>query len=119
MSFRRNFLLLVYLLLWSSIALAEGGSCNRPEQPEIPDGSAANEARMVAAQSEVKAFLAAGNEYLACLDRMAAEYDGREDEEALSAKHFVMRVYNVMVDEMQGVGDRFNLAVRAYKANSK
>ena len=69
-----------------------GLACDYPDRPTLPDGSTASKEDMIAAQSDVKAFLAAVDEYLDCIeqeekDAIAAlpEID-ESDEEAVAGR---------------------------------
>jgi len=94
----------------------EDGRCVVPEVPEIPDGSTAPEADLAKAQQEVKTFLAAGDEFLACLNEKERSLAGDESEEALEKRALIVHLHNQFVAQMHGVGDRFNEAVRAFNA---
>ena len=86
--------------------------CTYPDAPTIPNGRKASEEEMLEAQSALKAFLAAGEEYTSCLQGVEASWG----EEATDEQRAVMVIfYNKAVDEMHAVGDMFNAAVRAYK----
>ena len=104
-------------------AAAEGGggggrggpaaNCSIPEEPVIPEGGNSSEQEMVAAQGAMKAFIADGETYIECLKNAEANSD-----EELSPEYQASMVasHNAMVDAMQGIADKFNVAVRAYKA---
>ncbi len=89
-------------------------SCSYPEKPSIPDGRNSTEEEMIEAQKKMKAFIADGNEYIACLEEVEKSWgeDATEDERAL-----VVVLHNKAVDEMKSVADMFNSAVRAFKGN--
>ena len=110
--------LLLAVGTYSTPALAEDEpeKCSVPEAPEIPDGSTAPESELVKTQGKVKEYLDAGDAFLACLERRDAALEGDESEEALSQRALILHLHNQFVDQMQGVGDRFNESVKAYKA---
>ncbi len=124
---RKTSLLVAATLIFIApvIALADGGgsgrsggstaSCNVPEEPTIPNGKGTSEQEMIAAQGAMKGFIADGETYIECLTE--AEASGGEE---LSAEYRASLVasHNAMVDAMQGIADRFNTAVRAYKASN-
>ena len=56
---------------------AFGFACEYPQRPTLPDGSTASKEQMIAAQTSVKAFLAAVDEYLTCIEE--------EEKEAIAA----------------------------------
>lgn len=98
--------------------------CSYPPPPtNIPDGSTATKAQMIAAMMAVRAYNKAINAYNACL---TLERDSRiakggeqltkkqkeELEEIEAVKH------NAAIDELQSVADRFNAQVRVFKART-
>lgn len=86
--------------------------CTYPTQPTIPNGNSAAEAELVEAQGKMKAYLADGDEFIACLHRVEDSWSEEEKEEKQS---FVVMFHNRMVDDMEEVADLFNSAVRAFK----
>jgi len=83
-----------------------------PAKPQIPNGRTATEEEMLAAQRQLKSFLAEGDDYLGCLDEVEQGWgDGVTDEQ----RAVVLIFHNRMVDEMQATADLFNQAVRAFK----
>jgi len=69
--------------------------------------------QMVAAQQAMKSFLADGDIYIECLKEAEANFAEKltpEHQASLVASH------NGMVEAMEGVANKFNEAVRAYKA---
>jgi len=73
-------------------APAFGLACDYPERPTLPDGGTASKEDMISAQTAVKGFLAAVDEYLVCIeqeekDAIAAlpEID-ESDEEAVAGR---------------------------------
>ena len=87
-------------------------TCTYPDKPTIPDGRNSSEDEMIAAQGKMKSFISAGNDYIACLDKVEEGWgeDATEKDHAL-----VVVLHNKAVDEMQSVADMFNSAVRAFK----
>ena len=98
------------LSLFAAAATAE---CSREAAPSIPDGAVATLEDMKAAQAAVKAYMASGTAYLACLD---GEGQAAGEEEAVEAKAARVASYNASVDEQTDVATRFNAALQAYKA---
>lgn len=80
----------------------------------IPRGETATKQDMVDTQQRVKAYVAAVEEYLACLQ---AEIDSTEADEETMAE--ILRIHNsrhnAAVDAMDAVAESFNVQVRAYK----
>jgi hypothetical protein len=115
--------ILFALLLGISVAYAEEDTsvttevltkCPYPSRDKvnIPNGRSATEQEMVAAQSTVKGFVSAGNDYLSCLDGLEAGWGDQITEEQ---KAILVIFHNKMVDEMQSIADLFNAALSAYK----
>ena len=107
---------------------ALGFACEYPERPTLPDGSAASKEQMIAAQTSVKAFLAAVDEYLTCLeeeekDAIAAlpEID-ESDEEAVKGREaeikrrddLLSKRFDAANEEKFLFGEKWNQQVRAY-----
>jgi hypothetical protein len=107
---------------------AFGFACEYPERPTLPDGSSASKEQMIAAQTSVKAFLAAVDEYLTCLeeeekDAIAAlpEID-ESDEEAVKGREaeikrrddLLSKRFEAANEEKFLFGEKWNQQVRAY-----
>jgi len=89
------------------------GGCAAPAEPAIPaDGASAARADVLAAQKAVKAFVAGGEEFIACLNKWEQSREEISDEDRMA----VIRHHNHMTDAMHAAGDRFNQVVREYKA---
>ena len=86
--------------------------CNYPKPPSIPNGKNSTEEELLATQKEMKAYLAKGDEFLACLDGVQ---EGWSDEEKQQKVNFAVMYHNRMVDDMNEVADLFNTSVRAFK----
>jgi hypothetical protein len=87
--------------------------CAPPDAPVMPDGNTAPASDLKAASADVKAFLAAGEVYTACLDehKLALGEEVTDEEDAA-----LITAYNAMVDQMTAVAGEFNAALSAYKA---
>jgi len=107
-----------------------GLACDYPDRPTLPDGSTASKEDMIAAQSDVKAFLAAVDEYLDCIeqeekDAIAAlpEID-ESDEEAVAGREaeikrrddLLSKRFDAANEEKFLFGEQWNQQVRAYNA---
>ncbi len=90
--------------------------CSYPQQPAIPNGNKATEAELIAAQKRMKTYLAEGDEFIACLDRVQSNWT---EEEATEKKPIAIIYHNRVVDDMNEVADLFNSAVRAFKGRTK
>jgi hypothetical protein len=89
-------------------------ACETPSMvATMPDGKAATMNEMISAQQAVKAYEAAMNDYLACIDKdlKAAGDDAPNEFKGLMANR-----HNAAVTEMEAVAGAFNEQVRAYKA---
>lgn len=108
---------LIALLLLASALVAPvqvtAADCEYPQAPAMPNGETADEEQMREAQKSVRAYLAAAEEYLACLSAM--ENDPNQPLPQRQAEINVAR-HNAAVDEMHRVTDAYNVAVRTYKA---
>ena len=91
------------------------GKCKYPKQPEIPNGRTASEAELVAAQKKMKAYIAEGDEYIACIGEVEESWGSEASEEQ---RAIIVLFNNKVVDDMQAVADLFNAAVRAYKGQN-
>ena len=70
-------------------------ACDPPSKPDIPNGSKSSEAQMLETKAAVDAYMAEGNAYLSCAGST--------------------RAHNRMVESMEAVGLKFNMALRRYK----
>ena len=111
-------------------APAFGLACDYPERPTLPDGSTAAKEDMIAAQTDVKAFLAAVDEYLLCIEE--EEKDAIEalpeidesDEEAVASRDaeikrrddLLSKRFDAANEEKFLFGEQWNQQVRAYNA---
>lgn len=107
---------------------ALGFACEYPERPTLPDGSAASKEQMIAAQTSVKAFLEAVDEYLTCIEEeekhaIAAlpEID-ESDEDAVKSREaeikrrddLLSKRFDAANEEKFLFGEKWNQQVRAY-----
>ena len=105
----------VALLLLAQSAIA----CDYPKRVDMPDGATASKELMIAGQREVKAYMAAMETYLACIESEEAAAvlalgDVDEDTKRQRAEMFNKK-YTAAVEEMNLVAEEFNVQVRAYK----
>lgn len=96
-----------------ALALTAQAACEEPTKPELPDGSTAEEATMIEAQGEVRAYVEESNTYLDCL---VAEAKQREETDEAPVKQQRLDRYNSAVESMQEVADQFNEELRKFKA---
>jgi len=90
-------------------------ACPPPEMPSIPNGKQASKEEMLAAQKNVKAYIASGDEFLACQESVEARWS---EEELPSKKPISNMLHNKVVDNMTEVADLFNSALQAYKGRN-
>ena len=96
------------------LMLAAGGvhaACSKDAPPAIPDGKAASEADMAAAQGAVKAYIASANAFLGCAQKALDSASTPKAEKAALNKQ-----YNATVDEMQDVAGKWKGAITAFKS---
>ena len=113
----------------TSIALALitaapiAAACDYPTRANIPDGATASKDDMLAGQQSVKSYMAAMEEYLACIDQeekiTVAGMTELSEEEKAARDAALTKKHNAAVEEMELTAARFNEQVRAYKAQSE
>lgn len=98
------------------IASASGlaaAACENPAAVAIPDGKSSTMEQMLAAQAQVKAYQAAMNEFLACID---SELEAQGEQAPEDFKSLMVARHNAAVAEMEGVAAAFNDQIKAYRA---
>ncbi len=90
-------------MVTAGVAHAE---CTLKDPPVLPDGAAATEPQMIAAQQSVKAYVAETQEYLACL-----EFEGKG-----RAGGDWTKKYNEASTRMEKLAADFNKQLRAFKS---
>ena len=110
---------LLSVLLFSPLSFADEESASeqilaecgeQPVQPEVPNGRQATKEEMLAAQGAMKAFLAAGNTFMECLNKVEKGLDKDAKEQRVA----IVTLHNQTVDAQQAIADLFNAAVRAF-----
>ena len=97
-------------------------ACDYPQRVGVPDGTTATKEQMITGQRDIKEYLAAMDEYLACIE--AAEQNtvaglDETDEDAKQQRiEMFNKRYNAAVEEMNLVAEEFNVQVRMYKDRS-
>lgn len=102
--------------LTAAIACGYGmvaAACEAPSPVAMPDGSSATREQMLEAQAQVRAYQAAMNEFLACIDSELASEGERAPEEF---KSLMVARHNAAVTEMESVAAAFNDQLRAFRA---
>lgn len=85
--------------------------CDAPETPTLPDGGTATMDEMVAAQTQVREFVAGSEAYLSCLTKVIDDTErSAADRNAAIAEH------NRMVAAMEQAAAAFNEQIRKFKA---
>ncbi len=86
--------------------------CAAPKPPGPIDGSTASEVEMLAGQKKVREFVAAGEAYIACVDRVADDKDRKTaDRNAAIGEH------NRIVGLMDQAAADFNAQIRIFKSH--
>jgi len=86
-------------------------ACTPPAVPALPDASSVSEAEMIASQRQVREFVAGGDAYLACLDRVI-----NDEKRAAGLRNAAVEEYNRMVAAMEEIAAGFNEQIRIFKA---
>ena len=88
-------------------------ACQNPAMVSIPDGKSSTLDQMVAAQTQVKAYMAAMQDFLACVDNEAS---AKGEDAPAEYKSLMVTRHNMAVGEMEAVAAAFNEQLKAYKA---
>ncbi|MDX1515835.1 MAG: hypothetical protein R3288_03290 [Woeseiaceae bacterium] len=106
-----------------AMLLPAAHACDYPERADIPNGGSATKEQMLEGQRSVKAFMAAMEEYLDCIEaeeaRTIESMPDISEEERANRQAALTKKHNAAVDDMELVAARFNEAVRAYKAQGE
>ena len=99
---------------------ALGLACDYPERPTLPDGGTASKDEMIAAQSAVKAFLTAVDEYLTCIEQeekdAIAAMENPDEETIKRRDELLAKRFDAANEEKFLFGEQWNQQVRAYNA---
>ena len=111
-----KFLVVSAVLSVPAISIA----CDYPERPNLPNGTTAAKEDMIAAQSSVKSFLAAVDEYLTCIEQEEGEalkaIDPADEETRKRRDDLMAKRFDAANEEKFLFGEQWNLEVRAYNA---
>lgn len=88
-------------------------ACENPTMVAVPDGKTATMEQLLAAQAEVKTYMAAMEEYLACVN---GELEAKGEDAPAEFKTLMVARHNAAVSEMETIAAAFNQQVQAYKA---
>lgn len=98
-------------------------ACDYPQRIDVPIGATATKDDMIAGQKGVKTYMAAMEEYLACIEDEEAQAVlglGDVDKDAKRQREEMFnKKYNAAVEEMNLVAEEFNVQVRAYKDRNR
>lgn len=98
-------------------------ACDYPERTDVPDGNSATKEEMIEGQRGVKSYMAAMEEYLACIETAEQETvagsDDLDEEQKQQRIAMFNKKYNAAVEEMNLIAEQFNTQVRAYKDRSQ
>jgi hypothetical protein len=98
--------------------------CPYPTGPKkVPDGSTASLDEMMAMKKAIKDFDEATSAYLTCIQRehdvaLSALGDKVTDKQKADLDRIALDRHNAAVTQLQGIADRFNEQVRAYKTKN-
>ena len=101
---------LIFLAALGSAASAL--ACDAPAETEIPPGDQATLDDMLAAQTGVREYIEAMDEYLACMD---GEIDALGEDAAEEDRATMVEQYNTGVDRMEEVAAEFNEARQLFQ----
>lgn len=97
--------------------------CDYPPSADIPNGSTATRDEMLAGQQAVRDYIAAMEEYLACIEEEEeATLDTLtdiSDEERVNRERALTVKHNAAVEQMELVAARFNEEVRVFREQSE
>ena len=100
-----------------ALSAAEAGppqrisGCEPPAAPKLPDGSTASQDEMLAAQREVRRFIAAAETYLQCLTTVIDDEERGADE-----RNAAVGEHNRMIAAMEQIAAAFNERIRIFRA---
>jgi hypothetical protein len=103
---------LILTAIASGYGLA-GAACEAPSPVTMPDGATSTRDQMLAAQTQVRAYQAAMNEFVTCLD---SEVDAQGEQAPAEFKSLMVERHNAAVTEMEAAAAAFNEQLRAFRA---
>ena len=84
----------------------------------MPDGSTASKDELLAAKTEVQAYVSAVDEYLTCIETeendTIAALDNPSQEELQRRNDMINKKFDAANEEKAMVGEQFNQQIRAY-----
>jgi hypothetical protein len=95
------------------LPVAVFAACENPTMVSVPDGSTSSMEVLLAAQANIKTYMAAMEVYLACLNE---ELEAAGEDAPAEFKSLMVTRHNTAVTEMETVAAAFNQQVQAYRA---
>ena len=96
----------------ASMAALPAVACEQPSIVAVPQGETASLDELLAAQEEIRTYMAAMEEYLACVNE---EIEAAGEDAPAQFQALMARRNNTAVEEMEQVAAAFNEQVRAYR----
>lgn len=118
-------LLAAVVIAATILAPAAYADCTYPQAPsQLPDGSTATLAEMLAAQKVVQSYNEEMTAYLSCIklerdSRVAQAGDKLTKQQKQEMEAIEIQKNNAAVDQLHSVADRFNAQVKIFKARDK
>ena len=109
----------------TALAPAAYADCSYPQAPSnIPDGSTATMAEMLAGQKAVQSYNEQMTAYLSCIklerdSRVAQAGDKLTKQQKAEMEAILAQKNNAAVDQLHAVADQFNAQVKIFKARDK
>lgn len=108
----------VLLAMTSSLSLAQdrpiaGANCENPAVPSIPGNAGQNIDMLLDAQDAVQNYMAASNDFIACVETVMARREGSVGQAA--ADEWTALI-NANVDAQEAVAAAFNAQVQIYQS---
>ena len=118
----RNSSIWASLLALAALAVAPSSfaACTYPHAPgQFPDGATATRDEMIAAQGQVKQFMADMNAYLKCVDDEnpplpTANMTDAQKKEQDARERVRVQKHNAAVSDQEAVADRFNTQLHIF-----
>jgi hypothetical protein len=99
------------IVIAGHIPLAAHAACQRPSAISVPDGATSTFEDMVAAQSDVRAYMAAMEAYLACINE---EHAANDDEAPTEFKSAPSDLHGSAVTELETLAAAFNRELQSF-----
>jgi hypothetical protein len=94
-------------------ASTASANCDQPSIVAVPEGDNSTMEVLLAAQTNVKDYMAAMEAYIACINE---ELEAAGEDAAASFKSLMVTRHNTAVAEMETLAAAFNEQVQAYRA---